>query len=435
MRHLNALPPVALAASLLLACSSSGGTKPDAAGGDGDAGATDALAPRDAADGSDARVIVADAANADASEASVEACPSGCATGLVCVAGACLPRPVQVAALPGCGAAQLALSAANIFWTERATGVVRSLPLSSPGAIPTTVATGQMSPGAIATDDTAIFWANEGDHTIMRAPFVGAGPAPLLTAPAAVTALLVNDGTLYYGAGPGSYEVATVGGAPATLMTFPTCRTSRPGALAIDVDHLYQTDFNQQLLTRGKLDGTQMVNDPCAVDPTTAPKIAAPETITHTQGELLIGAVAVSSGQVIWADGPSLDAKPVTGGTQNTQTLAQSAGGFPITGFVVSGSSLYFGETSDPPTDLAADTIEVIPLALGDAGAPNPTIVAQGQRGASQFVANDSNIYWVTKTPPAVVAVDGSACTTDELQTCCGAVCLPNDCAIMQLAK
>ena len=399
MRPLNAILPVALAASLLLACSSSG-AKPDAAGGDDAAGATDALAPGDAPDGSDARVIV-----------------------------------TEVAALPGCGAAHLALSAAKIFWTDRAAGVVRSLSLSSPGAIPDTLATGQMSPGAITRDDVAIFWANEGDHTIMRAPFEGAAPAPLLTAPAAVTALLANAGTLYYAAGPGTYEVPTVGGASTTLMTFATCRTSRPGALALDVDHVYQTDFNQQLLTRGRLDGTQMVNDPCAADPTTAPKIAAPETITHTQGELLIGAVAVSSGQVIWADGSGLYAKPVTGGTQNTQTLAQSAGGFPITGFVVSGSNIYFGETGDPATDLDADTIEVVPLVPGDAGASSPTIIAQGQRGASQFVADDANIYWVTKTPPVVVPVDGSACTTDELQTCCGAVCLPNDCAIMQLAK
>jgi hypothetical protein len=434
MRNLNALWPVALGASLLFACSSGGGTKPGTpgtAGGDGAAGAMDTAETSDA--GGATAVDAADAA--DSAEASAATCAPGCASGKACIDGACLPAPVQLAAVPGCGAAHLVLSGGNVVWTERATGAVRSLAVASPGGTPTTIATAQMLPGPLTADDAAIYWANEGDKTIMKAPLGGAAPAALLTAPAVVSGLLASGGTVYYGAGPSSYRVESTGGASTTIMTFATCRTSRPGALAVDLDHLYQTDFNQQLLTRGKLDGTQMANDPCTADPTTAPKIPAPETITHTQGELLLDTIAVSSGQVIWADGSSLDAKPVTGGTQNAQTLALSAGGFPITGFVISGSSIYLGETSDPPTDSTANTIEVGPLAPGDGGATGAQVIAQGQRGATQFAADATNVYWVTKTPPAVTAVDGSSCTTDAFQVCCGTVCVANDCAIMKLAK
>jgi hypothetical protein len=198
-------------------------------------------------------------------------------------------------------------------------------------------------------------------------------------------------------------------------MTFATpCKTSRTGALALDVDHLYQTDYLSQFLTRERSDGMQAANNPCAMDPTTAPKIAAPDTISHSQGELFEDALAVVDGQVIWADNASLYGKPVTGTTMTgAPTLAMTANASVVTGFVVRGPNIYLGERG--AGEAGGDAVEVTPLDPGDAGNAIATIVATSRDAASQFAADATHIYWVATSS----ATGGAAA----------------NCAIMSLAK
>jgi hypothetical protein len=93
---------------------------------------------------------------------------------------------------------------------------------------------------------------------------------------------------------------------------------------------------------------------------------------------------------------------------------------------------------SDAPS---ADAVEVAPLTLGDAGTSGAqaTVIAPGQRGASQLVADATAVYWVTKTPPTTVGglnvATSTTCLTDAYGVCCGAVCVPNDCAIMKMVR
>jgi hypothetical protein len=444
---------VAVVAVLLGACSG-GGTKSGktgAGGATGTAGSTGATGGAGGASAGTTDVAgaggggrsdagVADAGGAGAGGASA-GCTPACTTGMACVDGTCLPAPVELAAAPGCGAAELVLTGGTIVWTERATGTVKRLSTATPGVAPTVVATNQPLPGPITADDATVYWASEGDRTIMRAALAGGAPAPLLTALAVVNGLLASAGTIYYGAGASTYKVAGTGAAaPTTLMTFPVCRTSRPGALALDANYLYQTDFLRQLLSREKLDGTQLVNDPCAADPSTAPQIAAPETITHTQGSLLQDGLTVLGDQIIWADSSNINRRPVAVVTTQTgQTLAVSASANAITGFVISDANIYLGEASASATDPAGNAIELAPLEPGDAGATLAKVIAKGQPGASQFAADATSIYWATKTPPATVngvdVASSAACTSDPYGVCCGAVCVANDCAIMKLAK
>jgi hypothetical protein len=275
------------------------------------------------------------------------------------------------------------------------------------------VAQGQSVPGVLAVDDTNVYWTNDGDMSLVKAAIAGGAPAPLRTAPALVSGIVVNGGTIYYGAGASTYALAPGSATPVTLMTFPACKPSRTGALALDVDHLYQTDYLSQFLSRERSDGTQAVTDPCPTDAATAPKIAAPDTISHSQGDLFEGALAVVDGQIIWADSANLYGKPGSSTTATgALTLATSANASAISGFVVSGSSVYLGEAG--AGEAGGDAIEIAPLAPGDAGPTTATIVGTARGAASQLAADAAHIYWV-----ATSSVAGGAA----------------NCAIMSLAK
>jgi hypothetical protein len=328
-----------------------------------------------------------------------------------------LPAPTVLARLPGCGAARLVVAGGKVLWTERATGAVKSLAAGAPGGTPAVVAANQPMPGAITADDTNVYWANEGDRTIMKAPLAGGAATPLLTAPEVVAGIVASAGTVYYGAGPSTYKVASAGGAPVTLMTFPACRTSTVGAVALDATHLYQTDHNQLFLTRERIDGTQMINDRCAADPPNAPKIQAPDTISHSQGGLLLDALAVVGGEVVWADHGNINAKAGAGDTTTgSRPVAYTLGGNTITGFAVAGASVYFGESADPPGQAGAGAVEVAPLDPGEAGAGDPTIVARDQPNAGAFTADATHVYWVTRTASTVATG-------------------PDDCALVRLPR
>jgi hypothetical protein len=359
-------------------------------------------------------------------------CAPACSAEKACIGGACLPAPVVLARAPGCGAARLALANGSVYWTESATGVVKALVVASPAGAPITLASSQLAPGPIASDGTAVYWSNAGDMTIMKAPLGGGadggatdgggasdggtsdgGAQPLLTAPAVVNGILASGGFVYYTSGPSTVRVARTGGAPLTLASFASCRPTSPFALTLDADYLYQTDMLYQYVTRLRNDGTQLVNSPCA-DAGTA-QIAAPETVTHSQGELFLDAIYRAGEEVVWADHNNIYAK-VPGAVAGRE-VATSAGDNTITGFVVTGANVYLGEGVDQMT-ATSDTIQVAPLGTPEAGAnpPAATIIAVGQHAAGSFGADATHVYWTTHTPSATAGA-------------------PDDCTIVSLAK
>ncbi len=354
-----------------------------------------------------------DAAHADAAYDGDAGCAPACAANQTCVGGACQPTPVQMAAMPGCGVAHLVVGGPTLYWTERATGVVKSLATTNPGGTPTLVAQAQAMPGVLAVDDTNVYWTDDGDLSLAKAPIAGGAPTPLPTAPALVSGMVANGGTLYYGAGASTYALPPGSTTPKTLMTFAACKPSRTGAIALDVDHLYQTDYVNLFLSRELIDGTQAVNDTCPTDAAVPPQIAAPTTISHSQGELFQGALDVVDGELVWADNSNLYGKPVTGTTMTgAPTLATTANAGVVTGFVVSGSNIYLGESGQYAG--TGDDVEIAPLDPGDAGTEIATIMTTASGAVSQFAADATHVYWVVTS-----SVDGGAA----------------DCAIMSLAK
>ena len=408
---------------MFAACGSSKSPSPSDASDAHENGHADAAS--DATDGKKGEPSDAlDAPSSDASDGNV-ACAPACAADKTCIDGACLPSPVVLARAPGCGAAHLALADGNVYWTESATGFVKTVAVANPGAMPATIATHQMTPGPIATDGTAVYWGNAGDMTLMRATLGGdvdggadggatdGGVQPLLTSGSAVNGLLATGGFVYYTSGPSTLRVAGTGGAPLTLASFASCRPTSPFALALDTDYIYQTDSANQYVTRLRKDGTQLVNSPCA-DAGTA-QIAAPETVTHSQGELFLAAIYRAGDEVVWADHNNIYAK-VPGAVAGRE-VATSAGEDTITGFVVTGANVYLGEGVDQMTP-TSDSIQVAPLGTPEGGATPPAgnVIALGQHAAASFAADATHVYWTTHTP----------------STTAGAA---DDCAIVSLAK
>jgi len=290
---------------------------------------------------------------------------------------------------PGCGAMKMTLVGTTLYWTETAKGTVNSI--STAGGTPTVVASGQMMPGPIAADATAVFWGNDGDKTIMKKPLPTGAAAVFGTAGAAgttkVLALLVDNGTLYIGRGVEAFKVPVTGGTATQLMKSPVLDNGFPAAFALDATHLYQTEDQHNAISREKLDGTQV--GVLKNDGGTMP--LAPDRLAVSQGSLVKDAIAINGGYVIWADGQNVKSHAVAGDEFATHPVLALAAEFDsITGFVISGGNIYLGEVPNK--------IEKVAFALRPDGGvgdpPSAVVIGNGGKNPGQFLADATNIYW-----------------------------------------
>jgi hypothetical protein len=291
---------------------------------------------------------------------------------------------VQLVSDPGCGSINLVVVDGTLYWTEKAKGTVNRIAVS--GGTPDVLATAQAMPGPLAVDQTAVYWGNAGDKTVMKRPLPTGVASVFVPANGdVVSALLVDNGVLYIGRGYSAQKVATSGGTPTTLMTSPTSDLGLPGAFALDATHLYQTEISHQAISRETLDGMQ---NGLTGDGVTRMALA-PDRLAVSVGELVTDAIAVQNGNVIWVDGSKIEYKGVDQGEHGSLAiLANDAGFNPISGFAVSGNQIYLGESSD-------NNIQMAPLSFG-AMAADATVIATGQTNPAQLAADATNLYWRT---------------------------------------
>jgi hypothetical protein len=340
--------------------------------------------------------------------------------------------PTLLASAPGCGtdpgSIDLVVADGTLFWTEKMTGTVNSVPTR--GGSKTVIATGQMSPGPLAVDGTAIYWVEAGEKRIVKKLRGDAAPPTVVVEPGtatvmvgdenAINALLVSDDTLFFGRYTSALRVPTTGGTPSLIGQSPAPDLGQPAAFAIDATHLYQTELFHYAISREALDGTQ---DGLVGDTGMTRQRWAPDRIAVSQSQLLTDAIAVVNGNVIWAADNVIESKPVDAGEYEPAfriVAAPSSGTSPpsITGFVVSDDMVFFGEegfnkvnvvakvplSASPPSAIDAGAADA---EAGDAAAANdaaadagglatPVIIATNQQSPSQFAADATNIYWRT---------------------------------------
>jgi hypothetical protein len=334
--------------------------------------------------------------------------------------------PTLLVSASGCGtdpgSIDFVVADGTLFWTEKFAGTVNSVPTI--GGSKTVIATGQALPGPLAVDETSIFWVEAGKQRIMTKARGDTAPPTVLVEPGtamtgnenAINALLVSDGTLFFGRFTSALKVPTTGGTPIPIGLSPD--DGQPAAFAIDAAHLYQTELGHNAISREKLDGTQ---DGFLAEDSMTRAALAPDRIAVSQSELVTDAIAVVNGNVIWANLNVIEYKPVDAGERDPSFPIVSAPNTSppnITGFVVSDGVVYFGEsafdkvevvakvplstpqpafTDAGAVDAAADDAAVVDGAAADAGGPaTPVVIATDQQSPSLFAADATNIYWRT---------------------------------------
>jgi hypothetical protein len=81
----------------------------------------------------------------------------------------------------------VATSGDLIYWTEWGpsdggkSGSVSSRPISDPEATITLIAGSQRDPCGVAVDELFVYWANQADGTLMRAPIAGGIPVTIVS--------------------------------------------------------------------------------------------------------------------------------------------------------------------------------------------------------------------------------------------------------------
>jgi hypothetical protein len=299
--------------------------------------------------------------------------------------------PITLAAVSPCENIKLAVSAGVLYWTEEATGTVKSVPTS--GGHPTVIANGQGGPGAIAVDSKSVYWAASNRRVIQRWPLAGGSVTVFVRTSTDVekfgdenqiNALLVASGTLFFGRYTYTSRIPTdadISTMPMIIGNSPVSDLGRPGAYVLNGKYLYQVEIFHNAVTREVIDGTQdgLLEDVMTRQP------YAPDRIAVSQGELLTDAIGMIDDHVVWANGPSIFRKVGSAAEGVAPTLvATTLGGSNVTGFVISNGFVYFGEGG-------ADTVQVSAVYDGSV-----SVLATGQMSPGQFVADDENIYWRT---------------------------------------
>jgi hypothetical protein len=312
---------------------------------------------------------------------------------LGCVDGNVPPRPEptfgppsQLVSAPGCGAMAIAVNGGTLFWTEEANHTVSSMPIS--GGPITVLASDQIMPGSIVANATSAFWIVDA-KSIAKIARTG-GPSEVLVESTHlemveggendINGLIVQGAWLYFGRHIRTYRVATTGGAPEMIGKSPGDDDGRPTGFAVDDTHIYQTEALHNAVSRVRLDGHQEGKLESG-----SKAMWAPDRIAVSQGSLLLQAIGLGADSVVWANSGTIYRKAV--GQLEDKPFVQvtaTLGAGDVTGFVVSGKAVYFGENN-------SDLLQRATLPSGAA-----TVVATGQFAPRRFVADGDAIYWRT---------------------------------------
>lgn len=133
-------------------------------------------------------------------------CDHACPAQAACSAGVCTPVPEELTMSAGCGELRLSLQGERLFWNEPKTGRIRSISVSG-GAV-AELASKQLNPGHVVTDDANAYWFTTGDGTsgssaLLKVSLSGVASEPVVlkAAPGTdpINGLALAGGKLLYG--------------------------------------------------------------------------------------------------------------------------------------------------------------------------------------------------------------------------------------------
>lgn len=281
------------------------------------------------------------------------------------------------------------------------------------GSVPTLIATGQLSPRAVAVDSTHVYWSNygtfpEANGSIMKAPKNGGAATPLvagLTGPTAITIDASNVFCVVYNANH-VIKVPKAGGGPtivgtggystdiavnathfywnrfdgaAAVMRYPVTQAGSPIAVLsgldsisqfeIDATSTYWIDYGAGTINRAALAGGGI------------------EVIAS--GQYFPSALAVDASNAYWKTNDGMIAKvQLTGGTPVVLATAQEA----LTAqdsMAVDGARVYWADAGDYPQSNG----RIMAVAVGGGA---PIEMAGGQARPMGVAVDVTHVYWAS---------------------------------------
>lgn len=325
-------------------------------------------------------------------------CGKKCDAGAACVAGKCSAKPTDVVTATGCGGGvRMAIGGTNIYWTEKATGKVRSVAVAG-GAI-TDVATAQVAPTQIVTDATAVYWANQGDgktagsSAIMKRLVAAASPAAAAiktaTATAVFPALAIGGDKLYYALAHDVHQISNTGTGDIVVGT--SVNYDDPNMPKIDGDPLGIAANATRIVfatpqTRNAVESHTLVEITDVKGDTGYAKLA------KSIGALLVsGDVAADATYGYWIDGEKVVHNKMDAKEPIPETITSAPDSKMITAFVITDKNVYasmedgriFKHSLMAPADPNNDTNP-------------PELIARDQMGVTSLVVDGTKVYWVT---------------------------------------
>ena len=313
-------------------------------------------------------------------------CSPTCATGKACVMGTCLAAPTTLVTFNGCSTVRLAVKSDTLYYTDTKAGAVRKIPTA--GGTPSDVVTGQPQPYALLVDANNVYFGNLTDNTLKLVP-IGGGTAKTITtgAQGATRGLAMNNDLLFYADGHNLNSITPAeNSTPTVLGQGDDGGKGLPAEICVDDTNVYYTDSNAFGVERHPQVGT---GDSIAM--------------AGSQGDIVMTAIAVQAGNVYWANGVTLAAKPIDADKQSSYaSAAVSDEGGNFTGFALNATDIYLGEDG---------FVETTKLGSADG---STTLLAANEPSPQSFVLDTKAVYYVTS--------DGNA---DETKRVCKIEKLP----------
>jgi hypothetical protein len=283
----------------------------------------------------------------------------------------------------------IAVDSTNVYWTVY--GAVVKCAIGGCGGMPTTLATGQGTPGGsvgvIAVDSTNVYWTDPGtfggsDGAVVKCAIAGCGGSPTTLASGQHTpAGIATDGTNVYwtngGSSSGSVVMCPVGGCGGVPTTLASSQ-SYPGGIAVEGTSVYWTE---------SASGSGVAK--CAI----AGCGGSPTTLVSGTGSAV--AIAVDTKNVYWTGGGNTSVGVLScaiGGCGGTATtLSPGVSSNPTGGIASDGTSVYWLQEGTLAGNNTNGT--VVECAVGGCTGM-PTTVVSGQSTPYYLAVDATNVYW-----------------------------------------
>ncbi len=327
-------------------------------------------------------------------------CGTKCDPGATCVAGACNMKPTELTISAGCGAMRLAIQGANIYWTEYATGKVRSMPVA--GGPIVEIATGQVAPSVIVADAKGVYWLNGGDvadvptmkagwKKIMKValPFVAGAPEELKTsATDPIFGIAVSADKLYYSLKNDVHQISTDKAVAGDIIVGTAVNYDPPApkieglphGVAVNGTNLAWTDVGDRSGVEG---------DDIAVETDPLTDKAGYVELAQSVGGLK-NDIAVDAMYAYWIDGQNFVRNKLTAANPVPDLAIMVTPKGDINTFAINATNVYAVTTEGlvlkhslmAPTD--------------DATVVAPIPIARDQKSATSIVLDATKAYWAT---------------------------------------